>query len=274
LTAFVLMPFTEKFIERFNYGVKPVAAELGIKASHVGEQQFFNESILSRIYSQIDSASLIIADMTGRNPNVFYEVGYSHAKNKFCVLLTEDVDDIPFDLQHHRHIIYGGSLDKLTSLLRADLTALKPQLLQRKPFAVKLEVKGHFDKKHRYSHIFLDFRFDLHNDTPQISPEIEAIYFHTSWGWSLTVEGQECPSTGSDRLTQGVRHFIKPPVRRLPKGQWAQAFAKGSRLIWHGNDEPPSSHHLKGACLLSVVTAEETFDYPLHIEYEVDEIPF
>jgi len=48
--------------------------------------------------------------MTGRNPNVFYEVGYAHALGKTVILLTRNTDDIPFDLKHYPHIIYGGSI--------------------------------------------------------------------------------------------------------------------------------------------------------------------
>ena len=48
--------------------------------------------------------------MTGRNANVFYEVGYAHALGKIVLLLTKNADDIPFDLKHHQHIVYGGSV--------------------------------------------------------------------------------------------------------------------------------------------------------------------
>jgi hypothetical protein len=51
--------------------------------------------------------------MTGRNPNVFYEVGYAHALGKIVLLLTQNTADIPFDLQHHPHTIYGGKIEKL-----------------------------------------------------------------------------------------------------------------------------------------------------------------
>lgn len=55
--------------------------------------------------------------MTGRSPNVFYEVGYAHALNKRVVLLTQNADDIPFDLKHYPHIVYGGKITQLKSEL-------------------------------------------------------------------------------------------------------------------------------------------------------------
>ena len=58
--------------------------------------------------------------MTGRNANVFYEVGYSHALGKTTILLTQNADDIPFDLKHFPHIVYD-----------AKITTLRDNLLQR-----------------------------------------------------------------------------------------------------------------------------------------------
>jgi nucleoside 2-deoxyribosyltransferase len=77
------------------------------------DEQLYREGMLERIYRQVEIADIIIADMAGRNPNVFYEVGYAHAKNKLCILTTTTADDIPFDLKHRRHIVYGNSIEIL-----------------------------------------------------------------------------------------------------------------------------------------------------------------
>src|SRR5687768_13834868 len=95
LFAFVLMPFDASFDDLYRFGIKEPAKELGILAERVDEQ-IYREGILDRIYRQIEVADIVIADMSGRNPNVFYEVGYAHAKDKLCILLTSNADDIPF----------------------------------------------------------------------------------------------------------------------------------------------------------------------------------
>ena len=59
--------------------------------------------------------------MTGGNPNVFYEVGYAHALGKIVVLLTQNPDDIPFDLKHKQHTVYGGKIELLRKELAAKL---------------------------------------------------------------------------------------------------------------------------------------------------------
>lgn len=114
--AFVLMPFDPKFNDVYQLGIKTACEEAGAYCERVDEQMF-QGSILARVYNQISKADVLIADMTGRNPNVFYEVGYAHALGKDVILLTQSTDDIPFDLKHHPHIVYGGKIVQL----KADL---------------------------------------------------------------------------------------------------------------------------------------------------------
>jgi hypothetical protein len=114
--VFVLMPFAKEFDDIYTYGIKPACKEAGAYCERVDEQ-IFEESILERIYNQILKSDLIVSDMTGRNPNVFYETGYAHALGKQVILLTQNVEDIPFDLKHYPHIVYGGKI----SMLKDDL---------------------------------------------------------------------------------------------------------------------------------------------------------
>jgi nucleoside 2-deoxyribosyltransferase len=99
LFAFVLMPFDKKLRKRYER-IQRAADEAGIRAERVDDQSFYRRGIVDRIHSQIEASDFIIADMSKPNPNVFYEVGYAHAKHKLCLLLTDDTDTIPFDLRH------------------------------------------------------------------------------------------------------------------------------------------------------------------------------
>lgn len=78
----------------YRLGIKEVAAKVGVIAGRVDEQNF-TEPMLERIYRQIAAADIIIAEMTGQNHNVFYEVGYAHAKEKLCILSTAEAAGIP-----------------------------------------------------------------------------------------------------------------------------------------------------------------------------------
>lgn len=114
--VFVLMPFDEKFDDTYKFGIKGAAEDAGAYAERVDEQ-IFQEGILERIFNQINKADVVVADMTDRNPNVFYEVGYAHALGKIVLLLTQNADDIPFDLKHRPHIVYAGKIEKLREKL-------------------------------------------------------------------------------------------------------------------------------------------------------------
>jgi len=109
---FVLMPFEEKFDDIYTFGIKGAAEDANAYAERVDEQ-IFTEGILDRIFNQISKADVIVADMTDRNENVFYEVGYAHALGKIVLLLTQNADDIPFDLKHRPHTVYGGKIETL-----------------------------------------------------------------------------------------------------------------------------------------------------------------
>jgi hypothetical protein len=56
--------------------------------------------------------------LTGRNPNVFYETGYAHALGRPVILLTASAADIPFDLKHYPHVIYGNRIADLKEQLK------------------------------------------------------------------------------------------------------------------------------------------------------------
>lgn len=118
--VFVLMPFDSAFDDTYKLGIKAAAEEVGTYCERVDEQ-YFEERILERIYNQIATADFIIADMSGRNPNVFYETGYAHALNKKVILLVSNSDDIPFDLKHHPHIVYNGKITFLKEELKKRL---------------------------------------------------------------------------------------------------------------------------------------------------------
>jgi hypothetical protein len=110
--VFVLMPFSEDFRDIYENGIKAACEAAGAYCERVDEQ-VFQGGILQRVYNQIAKADIIVADMTGRNPNVFYETGYAHALGKQVILLTQRAEDIPFDLKDYPHVVYEGRIYKL-----------------------------------------------------------------------------------------------------------------------------------------------------------------
>jgi len=73
-----------------------------------------------------------VADLTGRNPNVYYEVGVAHAFGKDVILISQSDEDLPFDLQNMRIIIYHkGSINILRDKLEKTLLKLDRQKKSR-----------------------------------------------------------------------------------------------------------------------------------------------
>jgi hypothetical protein len=131
LSIFVVMAFDKKYRDIYELGIKAACVDAGADCERVDEQLFL-ENILERIYGQIEKADLIVAEMSGRNSNVYYEVGYAHGIGKEVILLTSEASDIPFDFKHYPHIVYDGQILKLkTELYKRILWCIEhPELLK------------------------------------------------------------------------------------------------------------------------------------------------
>lgn len=122
--VFTLMPFHNDFDDIYKLGIKETCEKAGTYCERVDEQ-IYEESMLERIYNQINKADIIVADLTTKNPNVFYELGYAHALNKRVILIIQDISEVPFDLKHHPFIVYGKSIQTLQKELKRKLTYFK-----------------------------------------------------------------------------------------------------------------------------------------------------
>jgi hypothetical protein len=88
--------------------------------------------VIDEIWERICAAQFLIADMTDRNPNVFYEIGLAHALGKHVVILAQSEVDVPFDLRHRRVILYDigdlGALDRQLTGTIGQLAWKTPQV--------------------------------------------------------------------------------------------------------------------------------------------------
>ena len=98
--CFVLMPFRPNWSKRVYRGIfRPAIEEAGYQCQRADEsgEQIITESI----WTDICRAKVIVADLTGKNENVMYEIGIAHTVGKPVVLLSQDEIDPPFDVSHH-----------------------------------------------------------------------------------------------------------------------------------------------------------------------------
>jgi hypothetical protein len=135
--VFVAIPFQPQFSDIYQFGIKRACEQAGAYCERLDEQAL-TENVMKRMRRQIAKADLIVADVTGRNPNVFYEVGIASSLDKKVILLAQHSDDVPFDLKHHKHIIYDGNINNLYNNLRTAIhSALKSQPGRSKQAAKK-----------------------------------------------------------------------------------------------------------------------------------------
>lgn len=103
--VFVIMPFKEEFDFLYSIYIKRVCDRLKISCKRA-DDLYSSNPIMQDIWSLIYNSKVIIADCSTKNPNVMYELGIAHALGKKVILITQDVNDIPFDLRHLRHLHY------------------------------------------------------------------------------------------------------------------------------------------------------------------------
>jgi len=103
--CFVLMPFQDLHQQYFKGIIAPAVESLGLVARKA-DDIYGTAPIIDDIWRSIWTAEVVIADVTGKNPNVNYELGLSHALGVPTILMTQDMVDVPFDYRHLRCIVY------------------------------------------------------------------------------------------------------------------------------------------------------------------------
>ncbi len=129
-TCFVMMPFGQWVDVCYRDVFVPAIREAGMEAVRADEL-FSTGSVIEQIWEQISRAKVLLADLTGKNANVFYELGLAHAANKPVVFTTAALEDVPFDLRHLRVATYDQRDpawgEKLHSTLAVYLKAAKAE---------------------------------------------------------------------------------------------------------------------------------------------------
>ncbi len=122
----VMLPFS---LQSSFTAVKNACDNLGLdcmKADDIWE----NSTFIQDIFELIFTSKVIVADFTGKNPNVFYEVGIAHTLGKTVIPITQSINDVPSDLRHHRALLYHPNeqgYKDLTSEIDKRLRTLFPE---------------------------------------------------------------------------------------------------------------------------------------------------
>lgn len=146
------MPFAPDFDDVFAHIIRSPLEEEGFTVQRADESRG-TRNIMHDVVEGIASADLVVVDLTGANPNVYYELGIAHALGRRAILLTQDLEEVPFDLRAYRVITYSTHFARVreaTEILRktaqgardgtlhfgspvSDFTATRPAITEARP---------------------------------------------------------------------------------------------------------------------------------------------
>jgi hypothetical protein len=126
--CFVAMPFSVGFSKEVIDTIKSALKKFDIEC-HRADEVIRGGEVMTDVLNGLATAELVIVDLTERNPNVFYELGIAHTTR--CVesvwLLTQHMENVPFDVSHYRCIKYALGNDGLSNLKRELVQAAEKQ---------------------------------------------------------------------------------------------------------------------------------------------------
>lgn len=209
--VFVIMPFTDDFFESYEM-IKEHFSE-DFEFSHAGDEDN-QQNILADIIPPIYSADIVLADLTGLNPNVMYELGIAHSFNKKTIMITRDeLNSLPFDLKQYRAKDYSTHFKKFYELigyLEKNLSGAKDgSVIFNNPVGDFLD-KSNIDPQKLFVREnieldipegekgFLDFLADIEEDTEKMTADIKTM--------SLEMETM---SSGMNECTKEIERVNK-----------------------------------------------------------------
>ena len=197
--CFVMMPFGNRFDDVYRLGIAPAASENGLIALRADEMAG-SGFILEQILSAIQQSRICVADLTGNNPNVLYEVGYAQAIRKPIVLLAGEGAQLPFDIAHQRVIMYGDDVESTRERLSgAVAVALSDERLEE---AARLFELGQYRATIAAASVVLE-----HKLRQLLAKRIPGDF--ESYGAGSTIEGRPCVG---GVLTESLRKALTEVV--------------------------------------------------------------
>lgn len=127
--CFVISPFSTWHDRYYEEVYCPAVEEAGLQPARA-DDLFLPSAIVNDIWNYVTTAKAMLADLTGKNPNVFYELGLAHAVGKPVVLITQSLDDVPFDLRQLRVIPYDIRDPQWAEVLRKAITQYLREVLE------------------------------------------------------------------------------------------------------------------------------------------------
>lgn len=126
----VMMPFDASFSPVYQ-AIKDAVADVGLRCQRA-DDIWDDTTVIQDVFSLIFRSYIVVCDFSSRNANVFYEAGVAHTLGKHVVPLVQSLSDVPFDLRHHRCLMYLNNSEGRQTL-RDQLAARLQTLIDRRP---------------------------------------------------------------------------------------------------------------------------------------------
>ena len=276
--AFVIMPFGSDFNDVYKLGIKATAKECDVDAKRL-DDDFFDTNMVEEIYKKINDADFIIADMTGRNPNVFYEVGYADAKNKLILLLTQNVNDIPFDFKQRLHIEYSD-VSSLKEKLKNKIEWAKNEIDKRNQNLIDISftIKSAWLERSEYhDEAIVNYLLVINNLTSEPIEKLQMIDIITGSKWELFLDEKHIKN--EDIIENDVkqrRHRIIPEEKIILAKDHIQIQVQGKKYLWNSWDqtEQQDSYNLNGWLEIKVIINNKEIKKRITLNHSIEEFPF
>ncbi len=130
-----MMPFGEPFDGYYQEIYMPAVRSVGLMPTRA-DDLFRPSPVVDDIWEMVKKAAVLIADLTGGNRNVYYELGLAHAIGKPVVLVAPNIEDIPFDLRYLRRLIYDRDRPAWGRKLKNEIARALSEVLEDAPSAI------------------------------------------------------------------------------------------------------------------------------------------
>lgn len=217
-TAFAIMPFKKEFDQIYGE-ICQVCIDLKIDCKR-SDEMFSSKSIVETILDKIARSEIVIADLSEKNPNVYYELGVTHSirDEDAVILITNDIDNSPFDINHRYILVYDNrNLIKFRSDLKRRIIFSR-DISRKKEFfksyllnngIKKSEIETFIDVCDKLSQHKLELVYDIINENKKEfnEQEIESLF-----EFFVHLEDYQAGTIKKSALLLKMQVFISPII--------------------------------------------------------------
>jgi len=109
------MPFDDEFDQIYQGLIGKALERAGYEVTRA-DTKLDQQNVMKDVVRGIAEADLVVADLTGNNANVMYEVGVAHGLGRPTTMISQALEDAPFDLRSYRILVYSTHFEAAAEL--------------------------------------------------------------------------------------------------------------------------------------------------------------